>query len=76
MTDHTNDGVIAPVNTDDGNDVFAFLERFGGHDRQYAVLLSTLISFSKIIGDDLPQLLADIRANYARVPAPSIVAEH
>lgn len=68
--------VYGEVSTDNGNDLFCVLEKFGTHQQQYAVLLSTLIAFSKIMGDNVAQLHADISANYDHVPAPQIVREH
>ena len=64
------------VSTDQSNELFAFLERFGSHDQQYAILLGTLIGFAKITSTDKDQVHADITANWSRIPAPELAMFH
>lgn len=78
MTDAPQDGKkgYGHVSTNAANEVFALVEKFGDRDKQYAVILSALIGFAKAMGEDRAQVLADVRANWLRVPAPQDVLEH
>lgn len=70
-----SDTYYVAVDTDQTNEVRAFLRRYGDHDQQYAVLCSTLIGMGKAMGINLRQIKSDIHDNWSRVPAPSVVQE-
>ena len=71
-----NQEIVGTVHTDQQNEIFELLEKFGNHQSQYAVLVATLIALSKATGENLPQVLSDISANWPRVGSPDVIVEH
>lgn len=73
MSDQSGYGTVS---TDASNELLEFVEKFGSHDQQYAVLISTLIGFAKATNTGLVQLRADVNANWDHIPAPTIMLEN
>lgn len=63
------------VSADISNDMWVFIERFGDHDLQYAILLSSMIGMAKVMNIDLNQVIADVAENYDHIPTPDILLE-
>lgn len=70
------DDTYGRVSTESQNELLAFVERFGPHEVQYAMVLSTVIGMGKALGLDRNQIIADVRANWKNVPTPDVVREH
>lgn len=60
------------VHTSQLNNIFEFMEKFGDHEYQYALMLTALVGLAKAINHDDTQLHLDINVNWARVTPPDI----